>query len=167
MATDRRKRLDVVSGEGCPVYNAQIHPRAAEKLYALGAEQGYVAEAFGLSSEALSEWENEHAEFYDFCKRGRAAAAVQIGLALHKLATGYVQVSERLMKVHGEIVRAIDHRHVPPSVRAMQLLLNKGTTTRDTSEDRARNFLQELGAETIFDSVAENEKKQNEGGGDD
>jgi hypothetical protein len=87
---------------------------------------------------------------------------------LRKRATGYVQTSERPMKVGGEVVMVIDRRHVPPNVAAMRLLLKNGTTTRDASEDRAKVFLQELGAETIFDTVEENEKKQkNESGGDD
>jgi transcriptional regulator with XRE-family HTH domain len=146
-----------------PAYNAQIHPAVAEKLYALGATQSDVAEAFGVSLKEISDWEREHVEFYGAGERGRSLATCEVETALHKRATGYVESGERLMKVHGELVIATHRRQLPPNVAAIRFLLTKEKTARDLSGDHIRDSLKRLKPKTVFDIAAENEKKRKNG----
>jgi hypothetical protein len=159
MADDPPKPFDLGSDKVCPIYDARLHPGPAEALYAYGAAQDVVAGAFGVSIEEISDWEADHAEFYDACERGRAAAANKIESALLKLAIGSVQSGERPMKVHGEIVMVPYHRQISPNAAAIRML-NKGTTAQDSSEARARQYLRVLKPGTVFGKVAENEEKQ-------
>jgi hypothetical protein len=152
-------------------YNADIHPGAAEKLYELGGSQRDVAEAFKASLETISSWESDHPEFHDACERGRSSAACQVESALYNSATGPVQSGERLTKVSGELVIVPYRRQLRPNVSAIRMLLAEGsrkygrhnlTIARDVPDDRLGH------CKTIFDLVAENEKKQeNENSGDD
>jgi transcriptional regulator with XRE-family HTH domain len=150
--------FDAGPGTGCPAYNAQLHPAVAEKLYALGLTQSVIAEAFGVSLQEISDWERDYKEFYAACERGRSAAP-QVEQASRRLATGYVENGERLRKVHGELVIAPYRRQVPPSVAAIRLL-TKGKTPRDVSGDHVRKFFNSLKPRTIFDAVAEDDKKR-------
>jgi transcriptional regulator with XRE-family HTH domain len=160
MTDDRSKSFDAGTGEVRSVYCPHTHPAIAEKLYALGVTQSYVAEAFGVSLEESSQWESDHPEFHDACQRGRSAAAHELEHALHKRATGYVRNRERLTKIHGVPVTMNEQSHIPPSVSAIRLLLNRGKTVRDATGDEARNFKKIGKPETTFDIIAENEKKQ-------
>ena len=78
MADDFPTPSDAGTEAARPAYNTQFHPVAADKLYALGATQSDVAEAFGASLEEISDWERDHPEFHAACERGRSAASYAI-----------------------------------------------------------------------------------------
>lgn len=102
-----------------PVYDPDYHPRMAFKYALLGFTDEEIAESFRISAATYYEWLQQHDEFSEDVRRGKAPADADVALGLFKRGTGYEYASEKIMTraIGGgeSVIERVDITvHVPP-----------------------------------------------------
>jgi transcriptional regulator with XRE-family HTH domain len=105
-------------------YNPDLHVALGEAWAAAGKTDKQIAEKLGVSESTLNLWKNEHPEFSESLKRGKAGPDDQVEASLFARATGYSYDSEKLLVVsdgkdvgsHVERLPVVEH--CPPDVTA-------------------------------------------------
>lgn len=81
------------AGKSRPVGRPSLYrPEYAEqavKLCRLGATDKELADFFGVSEQTVNAWKQEHPEFLESLKAGKAAADAEVAEKLFRRATGY------------------------------------------------------------------------------
>jgi hypothetical protein len=110
-------------GGGRPSSYKKEYAKAAQKLYELGATDYEVGQSFGVSNATILNWQQQHVEFSEASRVGKAAADDRVERAFYHKAVGYTFESEKVFQFQGEIVRAKTLEHVPPDTQAAQFWL--------------------------------------------
>jgi hypothetical protein len=95
----------------------------ARRMCAQGATRADLADRFGVTINTIVAWQYEHQEFFASCKQGQEAADDRVEQSFYERAVGYTYDSEKLLVVHGEVIREPIKEHVPPDPRAAEFWL--------------------------------------------
>ncbi|WP_174531852.1 helix-turn-helix domain-containing protein [Sphingopyxis terrae] len=90
----------------------------ARKLCELGATDIELADFFEVNVSTIYRWRNQHSEFCEAAKVGKAACDDRVERSLYQRAVGYTFESEKVFQFQGQIVRADTREHVPPDASA-------------------------------------------------
>lgn len=110
MATQKRGRPSPYKPE---------HAQQAKKLCALGATDIEIADFFTVSVATISNWKNDHKDFLEALKSGKAQSDERVERSLYHKAIGYSFDSEEIFQHQGKIIRAAVRKHIPPDTTAM------------------------------------------------
>jgi hypothetical protein len=91
----------------------------AQKLCELGATDADIAAFFKVSTVTVWRWQNEHAEFCNALKVGKAQADDRVERSLYHRANGYTFDAVKIFQFQGRIIEAPYKEHVPPDTTAM------------------------------------------------
>jgi transcriptional regulator with XRE-family HTH domain len=107
------------------LYNAEYHPKTAEKLTLLGCTQREMAEIFGVAVETVEQWIKDHPEFSQAIARGKEPADAEVARSLYQRAIGYEAQAVKIFMPAGatEPVYAEYIEHYPPDTNAASLWL--------------------------------------------
>lgn len=75
-------------------YNPDYHVKWAWSLYARGATDQEVADAFGINRRTITRWRNDYPEFKEACEITKGMADSLVEASLYKKATGYTSVTK-------------------------------------------------------------------------
>jgi hypothetical protein len=95
-------------------YNPNIHPAIAESLARKGLTNTEIADGIGVCPATLYTWQNEHPEFLEAIKRGKASADDEVEKSLYKRACGYDVIEEKPLNIGGELLIARVNVHIHP-----------------------------------------------------
>ena len=126
-------------GGGRPSSYKKEYAKAALKLYELGATDYEVAQSFGVSNATILNWQQQHVEFSEASRVGKAAADDRVERAFYHKAVGYTFESEKIFQFQGQVVRAKTLEHVPPDTQAAQFWLKN--RRRDAWRDKTDHEL--------------------------
>jgi hypothetical protein len=90
----------------------------AAKLCELGATDVEMADFFKVATSTFYLWKNEHKDFSEALKSGKAASDERVERSLYHRAIGYTFESEKVFQFQGAIVRTPTREHVPPDTTA-------------------------------------------------
>jgi hypothetical protein len=93
-------------------------PEQARKLCLLGATDLEIADFFEVSVASLYRWKNEHPEFCEALKEGKAEADKRVEESLYQRALGYSHEAVKIFNNGGEIITANYREHYPPDTTA-------------------------------------------------
>lgn len=100
----------------------------ARKLCLLGADDEFLADFFNVCKATINNWKNEHPEFLDSIRAGKAVADMEIANSLYESAKGFELEEEQAIKVktgqHTEGVEVVTlKKRFPPDYRSISLWL--------------------------------------------
>lgn len=90
----------------------------AEKLCKLGATDKEMADFFGVSEQTVNSWKQQHPEFFESLKRGKALADANVAERLYQRAMGYSHEAVKIMQYEGSPVVVPYTEHYPPDTTA-------------------------------------------------
>lgn len=96
----------------------------AHKLSLLGLTDEEMAEFFGVSTQTLYNWQEQHIAFFEAVQSGKVVADSEVAHSLYKKATGITYQVERIRKDadgKSEVVKLSVYE--PPDTGAMKLWL--------------------------------------------
>ncbi len=106
-------------GKGRPTkYNPDIHIVLGEALGACGYTDKEMAERLKISEATLNNWKNEHPDFLESLKRGKAIPDKLVERSLFQRACGYEHEEDKIFCSDGQIVTAKTIKHYPPDTVA-------------------------------------------------
>lgn len=105
-------------------YNAELHPKLVEALAKLGHTDTEIAEHMSISVATLYNWQNEHHEFLEASKKGKAQIDAQVENALLQRALGYEHEEDKIFNNNGSIIVQPTVKHYPPETLAIKYWLN-------------------------------------------
>lgn len=117
MATPRKDPKDYKK-TGRPSKIATIDLNRIKKLVMLGATEEEVADFFGICPATVANYKNEHPEFLEALKEGKAMSDAQVEKSLFQRATGYSHPEEKIFCSEGEIIKEDTVKHYPPDTTA-------------------------------------------------
>jgi len=94
------------------------HVKMARALVRMGYTSEKLADAFGINSRTLCEWQNRYPELKRVIETERSVADAQVAAALFKKATGFTRNAKKAMQHNGEVVVAEYEEEVPPDTAA-------------------------------------------------
>ena len=89
-----------------------------EKLCMLGATDKELADFFEISEQTLNVWKQEHPEFRESLKRGKAEADANVASRLYQRALGYEHPEVHVSNYQGEVTLTPLTKHYPPDTAA-------------------------------------------------
>lgn len=120
-ANDLTQRIKQMAARkrGRPSPYKPEHAKQAKKLCALGATDIEIADFFSVSVATISNWKNDHKDFLEALKSGKAQSDERVERSLYHKAIGYSFDSEEIFQHRGRIIRAAVRKHIPPDTTAM------------------------------------------------
>lgn len=103
---------------GRPSSYREEYAEKAYKLCLLGAKDAELADFFEVAESTISKWKNEHSEFSEALKKGKAEADANVANSLYRRALGYEHEEDDIRAVNGEIVITPTIKHYPPDTTA-------------------------------------------------
>lgn len=88
------------------------------KLCLLGATDKELADFFEVSEATLNTWKEQHPEFLEALKSGKAAADAQVGDRLFQRACGYSHPDVHISNYQGEVTQTPITKHYAPDTTA-------------------------------------------------
>src|ERR1700722_1599584 len=95
----------------------------AKDLYTTGYTDADVARHFSINRATLYKWRKRYPEFDEAVRYGKYGADAEVVNSLFKLATGFSQMEEKLVMVHGEPKIELLRVYYPPNKEAIRLWL--------------------------------------------
>ena len=89
---------------GRPTSYDKKYVNIAQKMCELGATDADIIEALGVARSTFYKWRNEHPEFSDALKVGKAPADERVEMSLYKKAVGYTQENVKIFQFQGQKV---------------------------------------------------------------
>lgn len=117
MATPRKDPKDYVK-TGRPSKISTIDLEKMKKLVMLGATELEVADFFGICVATIDNYKNQHPEFLEALKDGKAMSDAQVEKSLFKRATGYSHPEEKVFCSEGQIIKENTVKYYPPDTTA-------------------------------------------------
>lgn len=90
----------------------------AEKLCKLGATDVELADFFEVDRTTIWRWSQQHEEFCNALKAGKAASDDRVERSLYAKATGYTHEAVKIFQYEGEPVIVPYREHIPPDTTA-------------------------------------------------
>jgi transcriptional regulator with XRE-family HTH domain len=90
----------------------------ARKLCRLGATDKEISEFFGIGEATLNRWKNDHPEFRESLKSGKALADAEVADKLFKRATGYSHDAVKIFNDEGVPLIVPYTENYPPDTTA-------------------------------------------------
>lgn len=84
----------------------------------LGATDIEMAEFFGVVEATINTWKQEHPEFLESIKSGKAVADAEVSAKLYHRATGYEHADTHVSNYMGEVTLTPLIKHYPPETTA-------------------------------------------------
>lgn len=97
---------------------AAAFPDLGRKLALLGATDREIASVFEISESTLNLWKQEHPEFSESLKAGKATADAEVADRLYQRAMGYEHDEVDIRVVDHEIVQTQIRKFYPPDTTA-------------------------------------------------
>jgi hypothetical protein len=119
--------------EGRPTkYDAAIHPQLAEAWATAGRTDKQIAEKLGIAERTIANWKNEHPEFMQALKNGKAEPDDRVEACLFARATGYNHPAVKIFMPANarKPVYAPFVEHCPPDVTAQIFWLKNRRSDR-------------------------------------
>lgn len=120
-------------------YN-QDYPKQALKLCRLGATDKELADFFGVAESTLNKWKEDHPEFSESLKEGKALADAEVADKLYKRATGYEHAAVKIVanaNTGQEHIVNYTERYPPDTTAAIFWLKNRRPDLwRDKTEQK-------------------------------
>lgn len=91
----------------------------AYKLCLLGHTDAELAEFFDVAESTVNEWKQQHEEFSESIKRGKAIADAEVVESLFKRATGYSHDDTHFSTYEGVVTETPTTKHYPPDPTAL------------------------------------------------
>ena len=104
------------------------YTKQALKLCRLGATDKELADFFGVAESTLNKWKEEHPEFSESLKEGKALADAEVADKLYKRATGYEHPAVKIVanaNTGQEHVVNFTERYPPDTTAAIFWLKNR------------------------------------------
>jgi len=114
----KQNELDNPRRGGRPSKYSTIDLNQTKKLAALGLTDEQIADVLGIAVATLSNYKNEHPEFLEVLKEGKAISDQRVVESLYRRATGYSHPETKLFCYEGSIIQADITRHHPPDTTA-------------------------------------------------
>jgi hypothetical protein len=145
--------ISELSGRGRPTDYLPQYATVARKMCSMGATDADLAEAFGVTTVTIWNWQATHPDFFNALKVQKGEFDDRIERSLAQRAVGYSFSSEKVFNYQGEIVRAKTIEHVPPDPGAAKLWL----TNRRRSEwsDTSKHELTGANGEKLIPEQAD------------
>lgn len=102
-----------------PTKYKEDYATQAQVLCAKGFTDLDMAEAFGVSVRTIDNWKEEHEEFLQSIKSGKALADQRVERSLYERATGYEHPEDKIFNNGGEALRVETTKHYPPDATAL------------------------------------------------
>lgn len=114
-----------MSERGRPTSYLPRYAEHAYKLCLLGATDAEMADIFEVSESTLNLWKQQHPEFSESIKRGKAQADANVAERLYQRAIGYSHEAVKIFMPQGasQPVYAPYTEHYPPDTQAASLWL--------------------------------------------
>lgn len=111
---------------GRPTSYDKKYVNIAQKMCELGATDADIIEALGVARSTFYKWRNEHPEFSDALKVGKAPADERVEMSLYKKAVGYTQENVKIFQFQGqEVVVPFTEIVAPDTTAAIFWLKNR------------------------------------------
>jgi len=107
-------------GAKLPKYKREF-AATARKLCQLGATDRDLAEAFGVTTVCIWQWQCRYKEFFNSLRVGKAEADERVKRSLYQRAVGYSYDTVKINQYEGTAVITPYVEHVPPDVGAAKL----------------------------------------------
>lgn len=104
------------------------YPKQALKLCRLGATDKELADFFGVAESTLNKWKDDHPEFSESLKEGKALADAEVADKLFKRATGYEHAAVKIVanaNTGQEHIVNYTERYPPDTTAAIFWLKNR------------------------------------------
>ena len=113
-------------GAGRPSKYDKSFPKIAKKMAELGATDEDIIEALGIGQSTFYKYRNEHREFMEALKVGKAASDDRVEMSLYKRAVGYEYEAVKIFNHQGkELVVPYTERQHPDVTAAIFWLKNR------------------------------------------
>jgi hypothetical protein len=116
------------------------YPKQALKLCRLGATDKELADFFGVAESTLNKWKDDHPEFSESLKEGKALADAEVADKLFKRATGYEHAAVKIVanaNTGQEHIVNYTERYPPDTTAAIFWLKNRRPDLwRDKTEQK-------------------------------
>lgn len=116
------------------------YPAQALKLCRLGATDKELADFFGVAESTLNKWKEDHPEFSESLKEGKALADAEVADKLFKRATGYEHNAVKIVanaNTGQEHIVNYTERYPPDTTAAIFWLKNRRPDLwRDKTEQK-------------------------------
>ena len=116
-------RTSAAAKMGRPTKYDPKFAQIAASMCALGATDRDLAEAFGVTTVTVWNWQATHAEFFNALRVGKGTPDDKVERSLYQRAVGYTFHTEKIFHHRGKITRAEAIEHVPPDPGACKLWL--------------------------------------------
>lgn len=103
---------------GRPTDYKEKYAVQAYKLCLLGAIDKTLADFFGVCEKTINNWKEDHAEFLQSLKEGKASADAEVAKSLFQRATGYQHEDTHVSNYQGDITLTKLIKHYPPDTTA-------------------------------------------------
>lgn len=132
---------------GRPSSYRKEYAEQARKLCLLGYTDVELAAFFDVAESTINKWKNDHPDFSESLKKGKAVADGEVAAKLFHRATGYEHPEDDIRAVDGSIVITPTIKHYPPDTTAAIFWLKnrQGKKWRDKQDI---NHLSEDGSMT-------------------
>ena len=120
-------------------YDPDYHPLLGYRLCCLGMTNVNLAFIFEVTEQTVINWLNQHKDFSQSVKKGKAIADKEVIHSLYKRAIGYDHPETLIFELQdGEFKKRIQLveivRHYPPDVKACELWLRNRTNFFNSSQ---------------------------------
>lgn len=142
---------------GRPSKYKDDYPELAYKYCLLGATDAQLAVFFDVSEKTLNTWKDEHPEFLQSLKEGKAIADAEIAQSLFHRAKGYSHPEDKIFVHQGETIVVPTTKHYPPdATSAIFWLKNRRKEDwRDQKEHNHKGKIEVIEADSMDDLTDE------------
>lgn len=102
-----------------PTKYQEAYAEQARKLCLLGYTDAELADFFEVSEATINNWKQEHPEFLESIKKGKAVADGDVASNLYHRAMGYTAKEKREEKTAEGFKEVDAEKHIPGDVTAM------------------------------------------------